>query len=193
MTGMSSKATATAAGRRAGPPRTVAPALALLLALGGVLTGCVETYRGAEVALVLRPSPPRMGHPAQGEHFELFATVHGSAVSLHRLCLPAFGSEVRDCASGVVLGVLDASDSETGKRITGVRFRTPVDLSDASGAFLTREPDDDPDPAPSGDTVLRAILAPASRGTLSGTFESLDTSTFGSGAITVVPAEDETY
>lgn len=165
----------------------------MLGALVVVASGCMDPFQGADVALVLRGAPPRMGHPPAGEHFEVFATVNGSAVSLRRLCLPAFGSEVSDCATGEVLGVLDASDPETGKRITGIRFRVPVDLSEASGAFVTREPNDDPDPAPSGETVLRATLAPGSRGTLTGTLSSLDPSTFGSGAITVVPAVDETY
>jgi hypothetical protein len=145
--------------------------IAMLVALGLLLSGCADNA-GSTVVLTLFPS---LGASDAGEHYELFATVNGSPVSLRKLVVrfqpsadgtTSFVKEVVDhFAPDRVYGFVDVGNSSV--RIGGVRFETPVNLTDATELFLTVEPDGDTDPSPTLELVLRCDLVAESRGTLS--------------------------
>ena len=110
---------------------------------------------------------------AEGEHYELFATVNGSAVSIKRFVVRNEPSSAGLAVRSVIdfdppfaeLGVSDSLDAN-GLLQGGVYFRTGVYLGTASEAFATIERDDDVDPTPSTDVVFRGALKAISRGVL---------------------------
>jgi hypothetical protein len=67
---------------------------------------------------------------------------------------------VRTCGFAERIGTVDKVDVPSATLAGGVRWDVDVDLSDATNLFLTREPDDDLDPTPSG-VVARADLGRA--------------------------------
>ena len=56
--------------------------------------------------------------------------------------------------------------SALGQPIGGLSFDVPVDLTDATDLFITREQLGDTDPVPSLDAIAECPLAPGGRGTL---------------------------
>ena len=111
---------------------------------------------------------------ADGEHYELFATVNGSAVSLKRFIIQNEPSSAGLAVKTVLdfdppysrLGVTDSLDSN-GLLQGGISFRLPLDLSSATEVFATIELDGESDPAPSRTVVFQGTLRAVSRGTIS--------------------------
>lgn len=138
------------------------------------LAGCIDVNRGATVSINLR----QLAESGANDHYEVFATVNGGAVSLERFkvldsrtaCGDALGTPVKLvqrwdegvdkaalCKSDRRLGAIDLIDLGTATLVGGIRVLTPVDLSDADSAFITIESDVDGDPGPEA-AVLRADL-----------------------------------
>jgi hypothetical protein len=88
--------------------------------------------------------------------------------------------------AGTIRGIVD----EEGGVLTlgGVELRTDVGLADATWLFVTREPDDDSDPAPGADIVLGGPLVPEGE-VLRGQLRS-PTRQAVSGHVSVVPVRD---
>ena len=111
---------------------------------------------------------------ADGEHYELFATIDGSAVLIKRFTVrneaAALGLSVKTVVDFdppyTELGVTDSLDPN-GLLQGGIYFQTPIDLTSASEVFATVEADGDSDPAPSLDVLFRGQLQALSRGTTS--------------------------
>jgi hypothetical protein len=111
---------------------------------------------------------------SDGEHYELFATVNGSAVSLKRFIVrnepPGEGLAVKAIIDFdppyTQLGVTDSLDAN-GLLQGGARFGLPIDLSGATEVFATIELDGESDPAPSKSVVFNGTLQGVTRGTLS--------------------------
>ena len=164
------------------------PSLGLLL-VALVLSGCGDASV-TTVAMTLSTIDE-----SEAEHYELFAVVNGSAVSVRRFEVHAaesgFGSKqvVDHFNPGTVLGVTDGFD-EFGRPIGGVRFRTHVDLSPATHLFITRELDGDTDPAPSDAVFASCKLLKAERGTLGCVLVTPDDKSLARGTATLVLPDD---
>ena len=165
-------------------------ATALLLALS---PGCAVDG-GTLVALTFGPT---LDEAPVGSHYELFATINGSAVSLKKWvvrALPVAGGAVEKqvmefLSPGTVLGIVDRID-ELLRPVGGVRFRLPDDLRGATELYVTRESDEDTDPVPSGDVVMVCRLRASSRSILDGTFTSVDDKSFIQGTAALVLPDD---
>ena len=141
---------------------------ALLLVV--LLAGCAE-HAGTGVALTFTTT---MGVAPEDQHYELFATVNGGAVSLTTFVVTLeYVGEGR-----VIKHVVDAEDRKTslgvvdgldvlGRPIGGVRFTADPNLTGASELFITTEPDGETDPAPTRDVIMACALGHAGSGTLS--------------------------
>jgi hypothetical protein len=89
--------------------------------------------------------------------------------------------------AGTIRGLVNQSEGPV--VLGGVEIPTEVELADATGLFLVREPNDDPSPLPSTDVVLAAPLyrdGPVIRGNLTS-----PTNDPVQGAVTIVPVRDE--
>lgn len=135
-----------------------------------MLAGCAD-YGGTEVYMTLNAG---ILSSVDGEHFELFASVNGSAVSLKRFTVRNEPSSEGLAVKAILdfdppyaeLGVTDSVDTN-GLLQGGVFFRTAVDLTSATDVFATVELDGESDPAPSQEVIFRGQLIASARGTLS--------------------------
>lgn len=149
---------------------------AALLALIALSLGCVEVNRGAIVQINLKNITPS----ADGEHYQLFAVVKGSAVPVARFkVLRAIEDCMQDpdlvppltlvqaydngvsrrevCVQSRRLGAVDEINLAAGLLVGGVRIDTATDLGDAESMFVSIEVDGDVDPQPDL-VVMRADL-----------------------------------
>ncbi|MFT7624546.1 MAG: hypothetical protein ACI9WU_003734 [Myxococcota bacterium] len=164
-----------------------------LAALIALAPGCADPD-GTLVALTLTQSMEDHGEDA---HFELFAVVNESAVSVLRFQfrIPAasesigFQRQVVDYDNpDRVLGVVDGFDRFI-RPIGGIRFRSSLALGEATHLFVTRQDNTDKAPSPSNDLVLECTLGPGGRGTLTCPLTNPD-KTFIRGSATLVPSSD---
>ncbi|MGK0362956.1 MAG: hypothetical protein ACI9U2_005278 [Bradymonadia bacterium] len=149
---------------------------AAVLALIALSLGCVEVNRGAIVQINLKNITPS----ADGEHYQLFAVVKGSAVPVARFkVLRAIEDCMQDpdlvprltlvqaydngvsrrevCVQSRRLGAVDEINLAAGLLVGGVRIDTATDLGDAESMFVSIEVDGDVDPRPDL-VVMRADL-----------------------------------
>lgn len=152
-------------------PRTTRARRVVQLAVAlAALAGCADDS-GTTIAMTLTAG---VQDPGDGSHYELFAAVNGSAVSLQKFDLHVppsteehtFVRQVVDHHDPAnVLGVVDGVDNFA-RPIGGIRFRVPGDLTGASSIFITREADGDSDPSPTRDVIATCSAGPAGSGTL---------------------------
>ena len=144
-------------------------ALALMVGVG-----CADTA-GTTVVMTLTGS---INVSDPGEHYEMFVTINGSAVSLRQFVVQFRASgDVNDPSQrpkevvdyhdpSNVLGVAD-TELFTSVVASGIRFDVPENLRGATELFITVEQNGDTDPVPSRDVDMRCDLREATRGVLS--------------------------
>lgn len=152
--------------------------LAICASTGWATSGCVEVNRGAIVQMNLR----NIDVSAEGEHYQLFAVVHGGAVPIQRfkvlraveecgqdvdIAVPVTLIQAYDngvdraevCDRARRLGAVDKIDLPTATLAGGVRIDTRKSLADAESVFISVEPDGDGDPRPSATAMTAALGA----------------------------------
>lgn len=160
-----------------------------------VLVGCAD-HGGTLVALTITST---VEDPGDDQHFELFASVNGGAVSVRKFEFRVVPSSesilfqklvVDHLEPDRVLGVVDGFDSFF-RPIGGVRFRSPVDLTGASELFVTREGNGDTDPAPSANVIMECDLGARPRGALTCVLTKPGDKSFIQGTAALIVGDDE--
>jgi hypothetical protein len=159
--------------------RPLSPAVRAPSALGLILVGLASSLVGCTgrtvtlVELTLSPSTV----PSAGDHYELFATVPGGAVSVGRFAVVVVDPRTGIDTSAAIKAAVDVNDparrfgyldgiSPAGAPIGGIALELSADLSAATDLFITREPDGDTDPTPTRDAIAECPLEAGGRGTL---------------------------
>jgi hypothetical protein len=150
----------------------------LLTALTALLlSGC---FGGSDTVVAMTLTNTNGAAP-EAKHYELFAIVHGGAVSLQK-----FDIRFRTLGDGAYekavldhldpsrqLGIVDGFEKPP-RPVGGIRFSVPVNLTDAIQLFISIEDDGDTDPVPSLNILMACELESLSRGTLSCLLGSTD-------------------
>jgi hypothetical protein len=144
----------------------VASYIRILWVVTSILIATSVSCSGRGDTLVTLTLSQLVGEAPEGEHYELFASISGSAVQIKRFVVllqlrgnGSFEKSVFDFdEAGDKLGVVDGLGAD-GQIIGGVRFRSPTNLRGATDLFITLKRNEDDDKSPGTNVVMSCTLA----------------------------------